>query len=315
MKHGTIVLQNDIRRGARALLALGLIFALAFCTSACKNNHLDDVDASPAGTGSVTVSVSGNADARLVMPSAPSASTIARYDLTCSRAEYESKTAAGLTDANALTVNELAEGEWTLTIDAYDSSGKKVATGTAKVTIVAGKTASASVVLSPILPRTAGGKGTVSLVFACSGFNVSDGLWEIALKPSAGETEINYSMSSTPIVTVDSGTNTIALNTTLDSGDWDMTFRYNAPTGTYITASTVVKVYDGLTSVSSTGGSIAVSLTDFFKADHVRYVSNTSDMGLTGKTRAQACRLVDALDDLNHNPYLTEADPGVIILT
>ncbi|HNY22989.1 MAG TPA: hypothetical protein PKO22_12660, partial [Treponemataceae bacterium] len=297
MKHGTKALQNDIRRGARAVIALGSVFALILFASACKNYHLDDADASRAGTGSVSVSLSDGAGSRMVMPSAPSVSTIARYDIACSRAGYDNKSAAGLTDTASLTINDLAEGEWVLTVDAYDSSGTKVATGLTNVTIVAGKTAAASVVLSPILPRTAGGKGTVSLVFACSGFNANEGLWQIAFQPSVGGTEISYSMVDSPIVTVDSGANTIALTTTLDSGDWDMVFRYNAPSGTYITASTVVKVYDGMTSVSSTGGSITVSLADFIKADRVRYVSNTSGVGLTGKTRAQACRLVDALDD------------------
>ena len=315
MKHGMKVLQNDIHRGARALIALGSIFALILFASACKNYHLDDADASRAGTGSVSVSLSDSAGSRMVMPSAPSASTIARYDIACSRAGYDNKGVTGLTDTASLTVNDLAEGEWVLTVDAYDSLGAKVATGLTNVTIVAGKTAAASVVLSPIFPRTAGGKGTVSLVFACSGFQAQSNSWEIELAPAAGGSPVTYTYETSSVVTCDQVANTITISATLDSGDWDMAFRLRTDGATFVSTSDVVKVYDGLTSVSATGGAIPISASDFFKADRVRYVSNTAETGHAGNTRAQACTLKEAIIEFNTRFDLTEADPGVIILT
>lgn len=315
MKHGTKVLQNDIRRAARALIALGSIFALILFASACKNYHLDDADASRAGTGSVSVSLSDGAGSRMVMPSAPSASTLARYDITCSREGFDNKSAAGLTDTAALTVNDLAEGTWVLTVDAYDSSGTKVATGLTNVTIVAGKTAAASVVLSPIFPRTPGGKGTLSLVFACSGFQAFSNSWEIQLVPVAGGTPVTLMYEKIPDVTCNDDQNTITVSTTLDSGDWDMTFYLKTDGNTFVSVSDVVKVYDGLTSVSATGGPIPISASDFFKADRVRYVANTAVSGHKGNTRAQAYTLKEAIDEFNVRFDLTEADPGVIILT
>jgi hypothetical protein len=316
MKHGTKEFRYEINRCTRALLALGSIFALVFFASACKNYHLDDADAARAGTGSVAVSLSDGAGARLIAPSSPSMSTIARYDISCSRAGYESKTATGLTDTSALTINDLAEGEWTLTVDAYDSSGAKVATGDTTVTIVAGKTATAAVVLSPIFPRTAGGKGTVSIVFECTGFQAQSNKWHIDFTPATGGSPVSYTYESTPIVTVDQVKNTISFSTTLNSGDWDMVFYLETDSGdTFASAADVVKVYDGLTSGTATGGPISISATDFFKADRVRYVSNTTVTGRTGKIPAQACTLAEAIQHLNGCSDLTEADPGVIILT
>lgn len=316
MKHGMKFLQYDIRRGVRALIALGSACALILVASACKNYHLDDADAdaSRAGTGAVTVSLSGDSGARLIMPSAPSLSTIARYDITCSRAGYESKVAAGLTDATLLTVNELAEGDWVLTVDGCDSSGAKVATGDTKVTIVAGKTSSASVALLPIFPQTPGVKGTLSVVFACSGFQASSNDWKLELTSLAGGATLEYTYDKSGVI-IDSTVNTIAVSVPLESGDWYMTFRLFKNSKDFVSASDVVKVYDGLTSVSATGGPIPISAADFFKADRVRYVANAPGTGRSGRTTAFACTLKEALAEFNGRSDLTEEDPGVIILT
>jgi hypothetical protein len=316
MKHETRAFRYEINRGARALLALGSIIALVFVASACKNYQLDDAAAARAGTGSVTVRLSDGTGARLVVPNVPLAAPIARYDISCSRAGYESKTATDLTDASALTVNSLAEGDWTLTVDGCDASGKKLATGVTIVTIVAGKTATAAVVLSPIYPRTAGGQGTVSLVFKCTGFQAQSNKWHMEFTPAAGGSPVSYTYESMSVVTIDTDANTISVNATLDSGDWDMVFYLDPGNGdTFALVADVVKVYDGLTSGTATGAPIQISAADFYKTDRIRYVSNTTVPNRSGKTPAQACTLKEAIAAYNDRYDLTEADPGVIILT
>lgn len=173
---------------------------IAVCTAAfllSLSSCIPPTATPPVETGSLSVTVAPEAPAaaRTIAPALPM--TVAAYDISGAGPSGAVFSVAGQT-GTPLTRNDLAVGDWTITVSAKNSGGTVIATGSNTVTVASGQTASCTVTVRP-----PAGTGTLSIGIQWTpGLFSSPGM-EATLTPNGGNAQ-------TVTFTVDGGNNSAA---------------------------------------------------------------------------------------------------------
>jgi hypothetical protein len=187
------------------VLVLGLVVVGLFsaCTNLYDMAESDGPIAQAGSLGSIIVSIGDSLGASSsVVPDVEM--EIDSYQIRVSGAGDTQETTVDATNTTA-TFDELAPGEWTVTVNARNSGGVIIASDTVTVTVVADETAEASVVVVPLT-----GEGTLDISISWEAGSIDDPSIVATLKPSGGS---GSDLSSAFVIDTDE-------NKTTYSGSW-----------------------------------------------------------------------------------------------
>ncbi|MDR0596893.1 MAG: autotransporter-associated beta strand repeat-containing protein, partial [Treponema sp.] len=209
-----------------------LLILSAALLAACADVLDLSQETGPAGTGTVTIAVSGasapaSAPARTV---APAAAQFTRY--TASFAGTGTHADTNLAGGSGSVY--LAPGNWTITVTAYTgNSFDEAGRGSAAVTVVSGQTASANIVISPL--TDAGKQGSLRYSVTLPAVN--------SATLSLTNMTTNAAAPGTPITL--GNTTLTGVLTNLDAGAYLAAIRLERG-GVYAGRTAVVHIYHGL---------------------------------------------------------------------
>ena len=229
-------------------LAVGCVAFCALLLAAC-NSPLSYSTSSKKG--SLQISLANNINARTLVPSIDM--TVASYAVTGTGPN--SATFTVTSTGAAVTQNGLAFGSWTIVVNATNSSGQLIGTGSASAQVNTGETTAVAVSVTPVA-----GTGTLSLGVSWPANQVQKPSISASLTPALG--------SAQTLSFVISGAGASYSNTSVGNGYYTLAFTL-ADNGTVVAGAVeVVRIVSGQTTsgsytfsnVNAPGGTIQVNI-------------------------------------------------------
>ena len=170
----------------------------------------------PVGSGKggvLAVSINNNINARTLLP----AIDMTAASFTVSGTGPDGSTFSQSTSGAPVTVQALAFGPWSVTVNALNGAGTIIGSGQAAVTVHTGQTAAVNITVVPL-----GGNGTLDVSVSWTGTQVENASIVGSLKPAEGEViplsfSITGSTGSFSSTTIPAGYHTLSVQL-LDSG-------------------------------------------------------------------------------------------------
>ena len=170
----------------------------------------------PVGSGKggvLAVSINNNINARTLLP----AIDMTAASFTVSGIGPDGSTFSQSTSGAPVTVQALAFGPWSVTVNALNGAGTIIGSGQAAVTVHTGQTAAVNITVEPL-----GGNGTLDVSVSWTGTQVENASIVGSLKPAEGEViplsfSITGSTGSFSSTTIPAGYHTLSVQL-MDSG-------------------------------------------------------------------------------------------------
>ena len=235
-----------MQRGKPSIVILGVCGLLVALLAACPN----PISSSKGGV--LAISINNNINARTLLP----AIDMIAASFTVSGTGPGGATFSQTTSGAPVTLDGLAFGAWSVTVNALNAAGTLIGSGQATVTVHTGQTAAVSITVVPLI-----GNGTLELTVTWTGSQVENASILATLTPPVGpSTALSFSVTS--------GQATYS-STTIPAGYQTLTVQLLDSGIPVMGAVEVVRIVAGQTTtgaytfanVNQPGGSVQVNIT------------------------------------------------------
>jgi hypothetical protein len=269
-----------------SVFAAALLLALL---AACPNPM------TPARGGSLSVSINNAINARTLLPLLDM--NAASY--TVSGVGPSGATFSQSTPGGSLTVDALAFGSWSVTVNALNAGGTIIGSGQAAVTVHTGQTTTVDISVVPLT-----GNGTLSLTVTWPGSQVDSPSIQATLTPPSGPViPLSFSVS---------GTQATYSSTTIPAGYKTLTLQLLANGTPVMGAVEVARIVAGQTTtgtyafanVNQPGGSVQVNITPAMADPIPVSISGVNSMITAGTSVTAIASVSDGTANVTYVWYL-----------